>query len=349
MRIAMLLLISPGVTPFLPAATQTTLLRMAPARQAVLVMSGRAAPRRRDGNKQMRRAKLVRDLEATPAPRLPDCPADEDPATPLALAAAQAGDDRKAQQITALRVGHLTSATSYFVNMQGSSRAQIDAIVKNVEVELLEQFGLEGSRQGKSSSGWVCLDFDSIVVNVFSPEERAFYGLEKFWSGGQQLDLSEVISPAKADPAEAVDEWAVDADDDDDNDDWSLGSDDWALGSGDDWNLSSATTEDEWTLSEEDTEEWSLGEEGKRDWSIGGQPAAASASFADTYRDMAARDALAAKLSNLNLSSTDEANGEIDYDAEIEAEVEEEDWALGDDKLRVRVTAPASRLSPYGL
>ncbi|EOD33516.1 hypothetical protein EMIHUDRAFT_59582, partial [Emiliania huxleyi CCMP1516] len=107
----------------------------------------------------------------------------------LALAAVRAGDDKKAQGISALRVGHLTSATSYFVTMQGSSRAQIDAIVKSVESEMSERFGRVGSRQGKAGSGWVCLDFDEVVVHVFAQAERDYYAVESFWAGGQPLDL----------------------------------------------------------------------------------------------------------------------------------------------------------------
>jgi ribosome-associated protein len=348
MKIALLALLCPGVTPFVPAATRTTLLRTAPARQAVLVMAGSAAPRRSNGNKQTRRAKLFRDIEATPAPRLPDGPAEDDPASPLALAAARAGDDRKAQQITAIRVGHLTSATSFFVNMQGSSRAQIDAIVKNVEVELSERFGLEGSRQGKSSSGWVCLDFDSIVVNVFSPEERAFYGLEKFWSGGQKLDLSGVIPPQKAAAAEPVDDWAAGGGEEEDKDDWSLGADDWALGSADDWSLSGTSNRKEWAVSEEEAstsaedeeDEWVLSDEDVRtraeddaddedDWALSGADAGAGS---EDEEDDEGGWALSGE--GTGAGSEDEEDGEGGWalsgaDTGAGKEDDEKDWALG--------------------
>ena len=120
-----------------------------------------------------RRAQLLKDLEAPDAPRDPDGPADSDPAAPLARAACKAGDARKAREVSALRVSHLTSATSFFVSMVGSSKAQITAIVKNVEDELEEEFGRIGRRQGKAISGWVCLDYDAVVVNVFSEAARA--------------------------------------------------------------------------------------------------------------------------------------------------------------------------------
>lgn len=66
---------------------------------------------------------------------------EDDPSAPLALAAVRAADALKARDIVALRVGHLTSATNFFVNAVGGSKAQINAIVKNIEDELTQQFG----------------------------------------------------------------------------------------------------------------------------------------------------------------------------------------------------------------
>ena len=196
-------------------------------------------------NNRARRSKLFRDMETPIDPRQPDGAAEDDPAAPLALAAVRAVDARKAKDVIALRVSHLTSATSFFVNMAASSRAQIDAIVKNVEDELSENFGRKGSRQGKSGSGWVCLDYDEIVVNVFSEQEREFYQVEKFWAAGQSLDLSDVLipnlapSPSAGGASDGDDGWVLDGGDDDD---WGLGDaddDDWVL-TKEEWGVSNA-------------------------------------------------------------------------------------------------------------
>ena len=147
-------------------------------------------------SQRSRREQLLKDLEAPSEPRQPDGEAESDPAAPLALAACRAGDDRKALHVSALRVSHLTSATSFFVSMVGRSKAQINAIVRNVEDELSDEFGRKPSRQGKAMGGWVCLDYDSVVVNVFSEAQREYYGIEKYWAAGQPLDLSDVLMPS---------------------------------------------------------------------------------------------------------------------------------------------------------
>ena len=168
------------------------------------------------------RARLLRELEVETERRPPDGPAEDDPAAPLAIAACRAGDARKARTVSALRVSHLTSATSFFVCMVGTSKAQINAIVKNVEDEMAEEFGRVGSRQGKAVGGWVCLDYDSVVVNIFSEDAHEYYGIEKYWSAAQALDLSGVLTPDA--PAGAGAEVAVE----EDVDDWTL-DDDWSL------------------------------------------------------------------------------------------------------------------------
>ena len=130
--------------------------------------------RPKGASKAVRRDKLLDDMDSGTSRREPDGKWEEDPSTPLALLAVRAGDARKARDVSALRVGHLTAATNYFVNMVGSSKAQINAIIKSVEDDAEEAGYRVGKRQGTAVSGWVCLDFDDVVVNVFSEEQVGF-------------------------------------------------------------------------------------------------------------------------------------------------------------------------------
>ena len=193
-------------------------------------------------SQRRRREQLLKDLEMPDSPRQPDGPAEDDPFAPMAYAASRAGDARKAKDISALRVSHLTSATNFFVNMVGSSKAQINAIVRNVEDEMKECHGMTCLRQGKAMGGWVCLDYDAVVVNIFSEAQRDFYGIEKYWAAAQVLDLSNVL--VSTGPEAAVD--AASTGDDWETDDWEL--EPWTPESGlGDWNLDdvdSATTDD---------------------------------------------------------------------------------------------------------
>ena len=71
----------------------------------------------------------------------------------------------------------------YFVICTGTSDRQIKAIAD----EIVETLAREGRRkplqtEGTPDSGWVLLDYGSVVVHIFAPEEREFYRLEKIWS-----------------------------------------------------------------------------------------------------------------------------------------------------------------------
>ena len=152
----------------IPCASSWYALTTARGHRSAVIMLARP----RGASKAVRRDKLLDSMDSGTSRREPDGPWEEDPSTPLAPLAIRAGDARKARDVSALRVGHLTAATNYFVNMVGSSKAQIQAIIKSVEDDA-EEMGRVGKRQGTAVSGWVCLDFDDVVVNVFSEEQAS--------------------------------------------------------------------------------------------------------------------------------------------------------------------------------
>lgn len=125
---------------------------------------------------------------------LPDTgPIDLDESTPVAKTAALAGDERKAEDIVALRVSHVTCTTTFFVIMGAGSSVQVGAIAQNVKDKLKEVHDRDAHLQGDQNCGWILLDYGDVIVNVMSAEMREFYNLEGRWSEGEVLDLSNVV------------------------------------------------------------------------------------------------------------------------------------------------------------
>ena len=113
----------------------------------------------------------------------------------LALLAARALSDKKGKEIQVLEIGELTTLADYFVIATGSSNTQINALSGSVEKAMEEQAGEKPlRREGYRDGTWVLLDYGCVVVHVFSPEAREFYSLERLWSDGTPLDLSEVLT-----------------------------------------------------------------------------------------------------------------------------------------------------------
>jgi len=106
-----------------------------------------------------------------------------------------AADDKKAQNITILDLREVSSVTDYFVICTGSSSTQTKAIADNIEEKLEKDYNLRLlRREGYQHGTWILLDYGSVVVHVFKPEEREFYNIERLWGDAKVLEASGFLS-----------------------------------------------------------------------------------------------------------------------------------------------------------
>jgi ribosome-associated protein len=95
--------------------------------------------------------------------------------------AAELALDRKAEEVLALDLRGVSSATDFFVLATGNSDIQVRAIAEHV-VDELAKAGLKPLHvEGLDRARWVLLDFVDFVVHVFHPQAREFYQLENLW------------------------------------------------------------------------------------------------------------------------------------------------------------------------
>ncbi|MDA0946849.1 MAG: ribosome silencing factor [Bacteroidota bacterium] len=105
------------------------------------------------------------------------------PTEALAQAVIKGLESVKAQNVISLDLRPLThSIASTFVIASASSRTQVEALARAVEVETMSTFnerpwGVHGLRSGE----WVILDYSDVVVHIFHNEARAHYALEELW------------------------------------------------------------------------------------------------------------------------------------------------------------------------
>ena len=92
--------------------------------------------------------------------------------------------DKKAQNITALDVSHLTVITDYMVIATGRSGLQVKALADDVEDKLYELGIPVRSKEGKNEGRWIVLDLGTVLVHIFHPEDREHYRLERLWADG---------------------------------------------------------------------------------------------------------------------------------------------------------------------
>ncbi len=122
----------------------------------------------------------------------------------LAEAIIRALDSKRAQKIELLQVGDITILADYFILCTATSTTQIRTLSDICE-EAAEKLGEEiHHKEGERESGWVLLDFSTVVVHIFLPEQREFYGLEHLWSDGEMVDISGLLEADRAERREAL-------------------------------------------------------------------------------------------------------------------------------------------------
>ena len=125
-------------------------------------------------------------------------------ATELAIVAARAASDLKAEEIIALDVSEQLVLTDVFLIASASNERQVVAIVDAVE-EAMHKAGAKAlRREGKSEARWVLIDFGDVVVHVQHAEDRVYYALERLWKDCPVVELPADVhgTPADADLAD---------------------------------------------------------------------------------------------------------------------------------------------------
>ncbi|MBQ2815494.1 MAG: ribosome silencing factor [Clostridia bacterium] len=107
--------------------------------------------------------------------------------------AVEALDSKKAADIQAIEVGDLTILTEYFIIANGTSSTHVRSLAEEVEFKL-SQAGLEPHHIEGKATGWILLDYDTVIVHVFTADAREFYSLDKQWQDGKIIDISEFIA-----------------------------------------------------------------------------------------------------------------------------------------------------------
>jgi ribosome-associated protein len=123
----------------------------------------------------------------------------------MLAAAAAACEDKKAEDIRILALDPAESGlTDYFLLCNGTNDRQNLAIADEIELRLKRDFNtLPNSVEGRRHAEWILLDYVDFIVHVFSPEKRAFYGLERLRKSATSLSIDELNAEIKSHIASA--------------------------------------------------------------------------------------------------------------------------------------------------
>ncbi|WP_163970061.1 ribosome silencing factor [Oceanobacillus halotolerans] len=104
--------------------------------------------------------------------------------------AAEACDDKLAEDIVALDMKDVSLVADYFLICHAGNERQVQAIARAVK-DAVEEKGIDVKRlEGLEEARWVLVDVGDIVCHIFHKDERAYYNLERLWGDAIRVPLS---------------------------------------------------------------------------------------------------------------------------------------------------------------
>ena len=101
-------------------------------------------------------------------------------------------NDDKAENILTISLDGKSAMADYMVVASGASNRQVAAMAEHIEFKLKQKkiaiLGLEGLRQ----ADWVLIDANDVIVHIFRPEVREFYGLERMWASEISAEIVKI-------------------------------------------------------------------------------------------------------------------------------------------------------------
>lgn len=105
----------------------------------------------------------------------------------LARQVAAIAADALASDILVLDIQQVSTIADYFVICSADNPRQLRAMGEQIQRELRTDSIRPERTEGAAESGWLVLDYGTVIVHLFTVEQRAFYRLEEVWADAQRL------------------------------------------------------------------------------------------------------------------------------------------------------------------
>jgi ribosome-associated protein len=101
--------------------------------------------------------------------------------------------DRKAKDIVVMDLRKIGGVVSdYFIVCQGDSSTQVEGLARSVEETVFKECGENPEHiEGVKNALWVLIDYISVVVHIFQPEQRDYYGIERLWADAEIIRITD--------------------------------------------------------------------------------------------------------------------------------------------------------------
>jgi ribosome-associated protein len=101
----------------------------------------------------------------------------------------EALDNKKAMDIKVVDIRNVSVMADYFIVASGDNQNQLMAMQNEVDKTMHENGVKLRQIEGNRNSTWILMDYEDVIVHIFSEEDRLFYNLEKIWQDGIDVDI----------------------------------------------------------------------------------------------------------------------------------------------------------------
>ncbi|MCR5271873.1 MAG: ribosome silencing factor [Lachnospiraceae bacterium] len=103
-------------------------------------------------------------------------------------------DDKKAIDIQIIDISELSVLADYFVIASADNVNQLSAMQDSVDEAMYKSQIHARQIEGNRDSTWILMDYNDVIVHLFSKEDRLFYDLERIWRDGKQMSYEEFLA-----------------------------------------------------------------------------------------------------------------------------------------------------------
>ncbi len=98
--------------------------------------------------------------------------------------------EKKGKHITIIDMQSIDDAfCDYMLIAEGNTPTQVDAIEDSIWDTVNKRLGDKPIHTHVGSGEWVAMDYVDVMVHIFVPELRHYYGIEQIWADAKQSNL----------------------------------------------------------------------------------------------------------------------------------------------------------------
>lgn len=81
-----------------------------------------------------------------------------------------------------LDIRNQSTIADYFVICSTDNERQMRAVFEHIDEVVQREFTVSPRIEGAASTGWIVLDYNDVVIHIFSAAQREYYQIERLWS-----------------------------------------------------------------------------------------------------------------------------------------------------------------------